>query len=221
MKQRWSVEDISDVLSERFISIGDSLSQTTATTAASDGDPSSQPTPVAEKQCQSQRVVNLLKIDVLITFDQNGISSHPNHISLYHGALHWSSTIIKPSSSASPLSIYTLTTTNIVRKYLSVFDLPLTIFYFAVPRWCNLWTDPLSSPTATNKEVEAQEQQKGRRRMKQRRLIFVNTPNQYRRAQQAMTQGHVSQMLWFRWFWIFLARYMVINDLVLQPSFSE
>lgn len=29
----------------------------------------------------------------------------------------------------------------------------------------------------------------------------------------AMVQGHWSQMLWFRWGWIGLARYMVVNDL--------
>ncbi|KAF4624557.1 hypothetical protein G7Y89_g13612 [Cudoniella acicularis] len=29
-----------------------------------------------------------LSLDVLITFDNQGISSHDNHISLYHGALH-------------------------------------------------------------------------------------------------------------------------------------
>ena len=225
MKRRWSVEDISDILSERFIGIGDSLNHTTATatTTTSDGGPSSRSAPIAAEQGQGQEVVKLLKIDVLITFDQYGISSHPNHISLYHGALYWSSTIVKSSFATSPLSIYTLTTTNIVRKYLSVFDLPLTIFYFAFPRWSNLWTDPdngLSSPTITNTELEEQKQQKRREKMKERRLVFVNTPGQYRRAQQAMTQGHVSQMLWFRWFWIFLARYMVVNDLVLQ-SFSE
>ena len=29
----------------------------------------------------------------------------------------------------------------------------------------------------------------------------------------AMTRAHVSQMRWFRWGWIGVSRYMVVNDL--------
>lgn len=47
-------------------------------------------------------------------------------------------------------------------------------------------------------------------------LLLVNTPAQTRIAQKAMTHAHVSQMRWFRWGWIGLSRYMVINDLVLE-----
>ncbi|PBP17087.1 N-acetylglucosaminyl-phosphatidylinositol de-N-acetylase [Diplocarpon rosae] len=66
-------------------------------------------------------------IDVLITFDASGVSSHPNHISLFHGARH-----------------------------------------------------------------------------------FIAC------AQSAMTTAHKSQMRWFRWGWIGLSRYMVVNDLRLE-----
>lgn len=47
-------------------------------------------------------------------------------------------------------------------------------------------------------------------------LLFVNTPAQTRIAQKAMTHAHMSQMRWFRWGWIGLSRYMVLNDLVLE-----
>ena len=55
-------------------------------------------------------------IDVLITFDSQGISSHANHISLYYGALHWLQQV-NPAGAA--VALYSLTTTNIVRKYIS------------------------------------------------------------------------------------------------------
>lgn len=47
-------------------------------------------------------------------------------------------------------------------------------------------------------------------------LLLVNTPAQTRIAQKAMTDAHVSQMRWFRWGWIGMSRYMVMNDLVLE-----
>lgn len=47
-------------------------------------------------------------------------------------------------------------------------------------------------------------------------IVLVSSPGEYRKAQKAMTEAHVSQMRWFRWGWIGLSRYMVINDLVLR-----
>jgi N-acetylglucosaminylphosphatidylinositol deacetylase len=44
-------------------------------------------------------------------------------------------------------------------------------------------------------------------------LLFVSSPVGYRRAQKAMTTAHESQMRWFRWGWITMSRYMIINDL--------
>lgn len=45
------------------------------------------------------------------------------------------------------------------------------------------------------------------------RLVYVNDLGQWRRGQKAMTQGHKSQMRWFRWGWVAVGRYMVVNDL--------
>jgi len=47
-------------------------------------------------------------------------------------------------------------------------------------------------------------------------LLFVNTAEQTRVAQKTMTTAHKSQMRWFRWGWIVLSRYMVVNDLKLE-----
>ncbi|KFY38775.1 hypothetical protein V495_06392 [Pseudogymnoascus sp. VKM F-4514 (FW-929)] len=48
-------------------------------------------------------------IDVLITFDRSGVSSHPNHISLYHGARHFIASLIKNRPGwDSPVDLYTL-----------------------------------------------------------------------------------------------------------------
>ena len=44
-------------------------------------------------------------------------------------------------------------------------------------------------------------------------LMYVSDFGAYRRAQRAMTTAHRSQMRWFRWGWIGVGRYMVVNDL--------
>jgi N-acetylglucosaminylphosphatidylinositol deacetylase len=113
--------------------------------------------------------------DVIVTFDEGGVSSHPNHISLLHGAREFvAKTALK--------KLYTLTSVSILRKYLSLFDVPLTL-----------------RAAKTNGENA---------------FVFVSSARQVETAQRAMTNSHVSQMRWFRWGWIVMSRYMVVNDLV-------
>lgn len=47
-------------------------------------------------------------------------------------------------------------------------------------------------------------------------LLFMSGLGEVRTAQKAMTNAHKSQMKWFRWGWIGLSRYMVVNDLRLE-----
>jgi N-acetylglucosaminylphosphatidylinositol deacetylase len=72
----------------------------------------------------SDRSATKIDLDVLITFNNQGISSHANHISLYHGALQWLNEL---GQAAEGAVLYSLTTTNIVRKYISLIDAPITI----------------------------------------------------------------------------------------------
>ena len=129
-------------------------------------------------------------IDVLITFDEGGVSGHPNHISLLHGARAFMKALMHRHSGWNcPVTLYTLTSTNIVRKYLGLFDAPITL---------------LSSMRSTSRKSMPSDPA---------RLFFANGLTGYWAARQAMTAAHKSQMLWFRWFWIVLSRYMTLNDL--------
>ncbi|KAF8249606.1 LmbE-like protein, partial [Wilcoxina mikolae CBS 423.85] len=110
--------------------------------------------------------------DVVVTFDEGGVSGHPNHISLLYGAREF--------IQGSKRRLFTLTSVGLARKYLSILDWPMT-------RMMNGGEG------------------KG--------WVFVNSPRQVRVAQRAMTDAHKSQMRWFRWGWIGLSRYMVVNDL--------
>lgn len=127
-------------------------------------------------------------IDAIITFDAHGISYHPNHKSLYNGAHTFLKALMhRHSGWECPIKLYTLKTTNVLRKYSSLLDLPATIMRAVTAR-----KELGSYPTP---------------------LMFVSSPIGYRTAQMAMTTAHESQMRWFRWGWITLSRYMIINDL--------
>lgn len=127
-------------------------------------------------------------IDVIVTFDKHGISSHPNHKSLHAGAHAFLKALMhRHSGWECPVQLYTLTTTLILRKYVSLLDAPFTLL----------------GATFNKKEAGAYPTP----------LLFVSSPKGYRTAQKAMTTAHESQMRWFRWGWITLSRYMVLNDL--------
>ncbi|KAI4155372.1 MAG: hypothetical protein LQ340_001036 [Diploschistes diacapsis] len=137
-------------------------------------------------------------IDVLITFDRDGVSGHPNHGSLYHGAVAWLRLLMRGKAGwECPVALYRLASTNVVRKYMALLDAPLTMVL------CVL--DSMRTAAAAAGK-------KGQREMPGR-LMFLSDFTLYRRAQRAMTRAHVSQMRWFRWGWICLSRYMVVNDL--------
>lgn len=127
-------------------------------------------------------------IDAIITFDAQGISGHPNHKSLYNGAHVFLKALMhRHSGWECPIRLYTLTTTSIFRKYGSLLDAPATLIAAIVAK-----KEVGNFPTP---------------------LLSVSSPFAYRTAQKAMTTAHASQMRWFRWGWISLSRYMIINDL--------
>ena len=127
-------------------------------------------------------------VDAIVTFDAHGVSSHPNHKALYDGAHTFLKALMhRHSGWECPIKLYTLTTTSILRKYISLLDAPATIIG-AITKKKELGAFPTP-------------------------LLFVSSPVGYRTAQKAMTTAHESQMRWFRWGWITLSRYMVLNDL--------
>jgi N-acetylglucosaminylphosphatidylinositol deacetylase len=155
-----------------------------------------------------------LTTDTLITFDSQGISSHPNHISLYHGAKAFVSSLTPndpnpddPKERIIPVDLYTLTTVSFLRKYSGPFDVLLV--KLVVNRLAVLGGDG-SLGTRSEQETEAGHPA---------RLAFIIHGLGIRgwaTAKEAMTAAHVSQMKWFRYGWIILSRYMYVNDLVLD-----
>jgi len=136
-------------------------------------------------------------IDILLTFDAHGISAHPNHTSLFRGAHAWLASLMagKPGW-ACPVELYVLTTTSLARKYIGVLDAPLTMLLGV-----------LRSARGKKKKKSGRKAEGG-----PRRILFVSDPWRWVRGQRAMVQGHRSQMRWFRWGWVGVGRYMVVNE---------
>lgn len=138
-------------------------------------------------------------IDVLITFDAGGVSNHPNHRALYAGAVLFLRTLMRGYSGwECPVALYALPTVNILRKYSSVFDALLTMTVGAISN--------VTGGLAGDKKISRAERGA-------ERVLFMSGLQRYWRAREAMVKGHRSQMVWFRWGWITLGRYMVVNDL--------
>lgn len=203
MSASWSEDDIASILSSAFAPDlpspipGANTSISTATSTKSkkqNGSTSSNKPPLAT-------------IDVLLTFDKDGVSAHPNHRSLYHGARAFLRALMKDKPGfACPVSLYTLTSTNILRKYVGVLDAPISMVLGAASKLGALLGGSTSGAGGAGKGRRGQNEGASR-------LLFISSVGDWVRAQKAMVECHRSQMVWFRWGWITLGRYMAVNDL--------
>lgn len=143
-------------------------------------------------------------IDVIMTFDAHGVSSHPNHVSLYHGARAFVSglTTDRPGWS-NPVDMYTLTSVNILRKYTGILDVFATLSTAALDAWKGAGAESIRNKVSAEHPAA---------------LVFLHGfgAGGWATAREAMTRAHVSQMVWFRWGWITVSRYMFMNDLRLE-----
>jgi len=128
-------------------------------------------------------------IDTILTFDEHGVSSHPNHISVIRGIRH----MLDTKLFAKAPNVYTLSTTSLLQKYTGVFG--------GVFARLNLWRKLLVQEfPIVNRFVS-----------KERTPIFVSSAEQYVTGLSAMKQ-HRSQMVWFRWLNVSFSRYMWVNE---------
>ncbi|KIW17128.1 hypothetical protein PV08_04319 [Exophiala spinifera] len=129
--------------------------------------------------------VSRWRADAIITFDNTGVSGHENHIMVSDGALK----IFAPTKPNIP--VYTLTTTNVMRKYSLLGDLPLTFL--------KLVMEGMFSGQSGHS------------------ALFLNSFPMWCRGVTAFTR-HSSQFSWGRYFYVVLSRYMWINDLELARA---
>lgn len=93
-----------------------------------------------------------------------------------------------------------LTTTSLLRKYIGVLDAPLTMLL-------GVLRSARGKKTTTKKSSRGKAKEAG-----PKRILFVSDPWRWVQGQRAMVKGHRSQMRWFRWGWVGVGRYMVVNE---------
>ncbi|GJJ10472.1 hypothetical protein Clacol_004698 [Clathrus columnatus] len=160
--------------------------------------------------------INQHDINIIITFDDKGISGHPNHIALPGGVLR----LLNKNKNNHPpyrsLRLFTLITTPLLPKYTGALaHLSSKMQYFLLKFLpssaagsvsSNLFS--LSLPVSNNEKTETQDPNS---------IIFVSGLSSYAMAFRAMLQ-HRSQLVWFRWLYVLFSRYMWVNALVEVPT---
>ena len=116
-------------------------------------------------------------IDCVISFDDYGISGHINHRVLYR-------VLSELKSLRTDLHFYCLQSISILRKYLSIFEFPITLLFCL----------------AFNSDKSDYE-------------LNIISFYDYLKLLKALHK-HKSQMLWFRYLYCFTSRYMFINQLI-------
>jgi N-acetylglucosaminylphosphatidylinositol deacetylase len=117
------------------------------------------------------------RIDVLVSFDEYGISSHANHC-----ALNKILKKVKQNNEFEKIQFFKLETVNICRKYMFLFDLLTTLMLQII----------VKNPGEN--------------------LLAVNSYRDFVITIKSMLK-HKSQLVWFRWLYIFSSRYMFINNI--------
>jgi len=67
--------------------------------------------------------IEMLDIELLVTFDKNGVSSHPNHCAIFYATASLCFSNLLPKG----CKVLTLESVNLFRKYISLFDLPISL----------------------------------------------------------------------------------------------
>ncbi|KIL57088.1 hypothetical protein M378DRAFT_133511 [Amanita muscaria Koide BX008] len=152
------------------------------------------------------------QIDIILTFDHDGVSSHPNHKSLPSGTKE----LIQNLTSVAPPRLFTLITVPVLTKYNSILspllakmDLSVSrAMYYLVITISNLLQHTFHIPITSEPDY-AVDVEKTHAIMP----VFVSGVNEYWQAVQAM-RAHASQLVWFRYLYVSFSRYMWVNEWV-------
>ena len=156
----------------------------------------------------------------LITFDARGISSHPNHIAVHAGVCN----VLRAQqlqqqqqpkqrarhAGTGLVAAHELVTVPLLRKYLSVFDLPLLLasFWWHRVRSLQRATPSYSQTAASNSEKASSVSPPPV--SASALLCFNDSPRLSYRAMQA----HASQFVWYRRLFVVFSNYTFFNLLL-------
>lgn len=164
-------------------------------------------------------------IDAVVTFDAQGVSRHPNHRSSFEGARAFAEAMHVKAGGTGwevPVAVYALRSVHVARKYSGALDvvasMVMSIWHVLTRKDKEkLGWSSLQGRNTRSKEREDITEGEGGRLVSMGKLpthlLYVSGLNDWRKSLGAMVNGHKSQMVWFRWGWISLGRYLWVNDL--------
>ncbi|KAF9429545.1 hypothetical protein BGZ76_001197, partial [Entomortierella beljakovae] len=134
----------------------------------------------------------------IITFDERGVSRHTNHIACYVGLTYF----IQTFKERTPVkACYALKSVSLVRKYISLLDLPITVV--KTEALMPLVSKAVGIGGATTSRSTS---------LRPIELLYVSSPRSIAQAKRGM-EKHESQMVWFRKVYVLFSRYMAVNEL--------
>ncbi|GAV55968.1 hypothetical protein ZYGR_0AZ01400 [Zygosaccharomyces rouxii] len=128
--------------------------------------------------------------NVLLTFDDKGVSTHVNHIACHEAV----SNLLQTESSVKAVLYLDSYGDNIVLKY--------SAFFWEVWKLTRDWLLHRTLPASHHNENKAFTD-----------ITLMNDYSSYVLSFAAMLHSHKSQMVWFRYGWWTFSRFVFVNDL--------
>ncbi|PLW34024.1 hypothetical protein PCANC_18846 [Puccinia coronata f. sp. avenae] len=163
-------------------------------------------------------------IDSIVTFDDYGVSGHINHRAVSASvtelaiSIYQKRTTAPAESTTKPPKLFIVKSVFVLRKYLGLFDLPLSFIRFIPPILLGpsrQENSPLESFKYDAKTEESTIESERRRTSVTKhfeRGLLVSDLNGYRTARKAFW-SHQSQMVWDRHLYMILSQFMYFNTI--------
>jgi len=182
------------------------------------------PKQIWETQLVAEVIEGFVKehhIAKVISFDNYGISGHPNHIATSLG--------VRAFAQLSPhVQCYELMSCSLLRKYISILDIPLSLAsFFSTRQPSTIASDSLQPNNNDNRHSTNHPQLRSRHTRREERphlqhpfskppsFLFVSTA--FHLSHRVMLE-HASQFVWYRRLFVWFSRYAFVNPLRLIDS---
>lgn len=134
--------------------------------------------------------------DVILTFDEKGVSRHPNHVQTHRGVMRF---VVEAKLGAIPNAEYT------EENVPEVWVLETTPFYRTFMGAMDYWASIVSTTTRNKKKKETSDS----KRLSPEVMFCSNNPSLVLKAMRT----HATQWVWFRKLYVKFSRYSLMNTL--------
>ena len=134
----------------------------------------------------------------IVTFDEDGISGHANHISLFRGVSRFAKNHNKQG-----MELYVLKSVNFLEKYSFTMLTNIELIFHHLSKLIIGKVFNVSVNISVFKLT-----------IGKKSLQFYSDLNMLSVSYAAMAYGHYSQMVWFRYGWLIFSRYLNHNQLI-------